>query len=535
VKLWNAVVLGTLVWAVGGAVVLGLEAESSAAPAAQLVHHDVIDLGRTYQTLDHFGASDAWTMQRIGAWSEANRKKMETLLFSPTEGIGLTCWRFNLGGGMVNDRRVINPARSVGTFEVGEGKYDWTRQANERQVLADAKAMGVPIFVAFVNSPPRRMTLNGLTNSFESSAATRAATQPGAPLSASNATTNLKPGYEGQYAKYLVDILEHFRTNPDASQRITFDWVSPVNEPTVDWDGGQEGSRYSNDDIKRVAKALHAELNDRNSPTKMLLVEAPTYAAMVRGTTKHKARYGDFVDVLLGDSEIVPMLGGVLAHHAYGADDPLKNLLSDREAFAAKMGAHKDTGVVAWMSEYCVLKPGRDLEMGYALTVARTMWADFAVAGNSAWDWWLAVSNGQYEDGLLYTNWRRAGDDESVIIPKMFWAFGNYSRFVRPGMVRVELAGDKHELQGVEGSAWVDKKTGRVVVVYVNTSAAAQVVQLTVKNGAVAGWTAYVTSDAVGDDLRKRDVVGGWSGCAIAGAVGGDVGWGVNGGIIGRH
>ncbi len=481
------------------------------------MHHDVIDLGRTYQTLNHFGASDAWTMQRIGVWSDVNRKKFATLLFSQTQGIGLTCWRFNLGGGVVNDRRVINPARTVETVAVGAGKYDWTRQANERQVLADAKAMGVPIFVAFVNSPPRQMTLNGLTNSYESSAATRAATQPGAPLSASNATTNLKPGYEGQFAKYLVDILEHFRTNPDASQRITFDWVSPVNEPTVDWDGGQEGCRYSDDDIKRVGRALHEELTSRGSPTKMLLVEAPTYSTLVRATTKHNARYGDFVDVLLGDQQIVPLLGGVLAHHAYGADDPLKNLLSDREAFAAKMAAHKDSGVVAWMSEYCVLKPGRDLGMGYALTVARVMWADFTVSGDSAWDWWLAVSDGRYEDGLLYTNWRRPGDDESVIIPKMFWAFGNYSRFVRPGMVRVELAGDKHELQGLEGSAWVDKKTGRVVVIYVNTSSAAQTVRLTVKNGSVAGWTPYVTSDAAGDDLRKRDAVGGGSDVQLPG------------------
>lgn len=476
-----------------------------------MVHHDVIDLALTYQTLDHFGASDAWTMQRIGAWSNANRKKMATLLFSPTDGIGLTCWRFNLGGGVVNDRRVINPARSVETFETAEGEYDWTRQANERNVLADAKAMGVPIFVAFVNSPPRRMTVNGLTNSYESRAATRAATQPGAPLSASNATTNLKPEYEGQFAKYLVDILEHFRTNPDESQRITFNWISPVNEPTVDWDGGQEGCRYSNDDIKRVAKALHAELTDRNSPTKMLLVEAPTYSAMVRAITKHHAQYGDFVDTLLGDPQIVPLLSGVLAHHSYGADDPLKNLLQDREAFAAKMAAHKDTGVVPWMSEYCVLKPGRDLGMGYALTVARVMWADFAVAGNSAWDWWLAVSDGRYEDGLLYTNWRRPGDDESIIIPKMFWAFGNYSRFVRPGMVRVNLAGDKHELAGLEGSAWLDKITGRVAVVYVNTSTDAQTVQLSLKSGTVNTWTAYITSDAPGDDLRKRDSVGGIS------------------------
>jgi hypothetical protein len=33
-------------------------------------------------------------------------------------------------------------------------------------------------------------------------------------------------------------------------------------------------------------------------------------------------------------------------------------------------------------------------------------------------------------------------------------------------------------------------------------------VEVAVKNGAVGGWTAYVTSDAVGDELRKEDFGG---------------------------
>lgn len=491
-----------------------LTTEPAAAPAI-ILHHDVIDLSKTHQTLDHFGASDAWMMQRMGGWQEANRKKLTTLLFSPTEGIGLTCWRFNIGGG-INHTSIRNPDRTVETFEVAEGQYDWSRQANERKILADAKAMGVRTFVAFVNSPPGRMTVNGLTNSFDGrqgarqSADTQPATAPPGQIAAATASTNLKPGFEKQFARYLVDILEHFRTNPDESQRIAFNWISPVNEPTVDWDWGQEGCRYGDDDIKRVASAVHTELTDRGSPTKMLLVEAPTYSSLTaKPQHKHNAEYGNFVDVLLGDPTIVPMLSGVLCHHAYGSDDPAKHLLQDREAFAKKMLAHKDTGVVSWMSEYCVLNAGRDLSMGYAITVARTMWADLAISGDSAWDWWLAISSGNYKDGLLYTNWRRPGDEESVIIPKMFWAFGNYSRFIKPGMVRVDLAGDKHDVLGLEGSAWLDRASNRIVVVYVNSARMPQRVILTVKNGNAtpAHWTAYVTSDAKGDDLREMDSV----------------------------
>ena len=73
---------------------------------------------------------------------------------------------------------------------MAEGKYDWTRQAPERWFLAAAMTRGVSLFLAFVNSPPGRMTRTGITYG-----------QPGSD------TTNLKPGFEGQYARYLVDIL----------------------------------------------------------------------------------------------------------------------------------------------------------------------------------------------------------------------------------------------------------------------------------------------------------------------------------------
>ena len=151
----------------------------------------------------------------------------------------------------------------------------------------------------------------------------------------------------------------------------------------------------------------------------------------------------------------------------------------------------------------------RDLGMGYAITVARAMWADLVVSGDSAWDWWLAISNANYEDGLLYTDWRRPGDPESIIIPKMFWAFGNYSRFIHPGMVRVDLIGEQHDVDGLEGSAWLDARSNAIVVVYVNAADVPQRVQLTVTGGNAAPnrWTRYVTSDAKEDDLRKLDPI----------------------------
>jgi hypothetical protein len=59
------------------------------------------DPSKTYQMIEHFGASDAWSADPVGKWwSEANKNILADFLFSMDNGIGLSAWRFNIGGGM---------------------------------------------------------------------------------------------------------------------------------------------------------------------------------------------------------------------------------------------------------------------------------------------------------------------------------------------------------------------------------------------------------------------------------------------------
>jgi hypothetical protein len=138
--------------------------------------------------------------------------------------------------------------------------------------------------------------------------------------------------------------------------------------------------------------------------------------------------------------------------------------------------------------------------MDMALQVARLIHADLVLSNASAWQWWLALSRYDYKDGLIYTNWRRQGDEESIIESKTLWALGNYSRYVRPGMSRVEVKGEGHSFDGLLGSAYVDPATGKLVLVYVNSSAEAQTVQCTITAGpdhpAPKNFVAYTTSEA---------------------------------------
>lgn len=167
-----------------------------------------------------------------------------------------------------------------------------------------------------------------------------------------------------------------------------------------------------------------------------------------------------------------------------------------------------------WMSEYCVLTgsegkggTGRDLSMNTALDIARIIHLDLTLTGVSAWQWSTAVSGVDFKDGLIYTDWKKAGDPESIYPARLLWALGNYSRFVRPGMRRVEMVVPGQEIDGLMGSAYKDDAKQQVVAVYINISKVQQSRQLVFKLGQRAwtfrSMTPYVTSDAPGCELKQ--------------------------------
>jgi len=443
----------------------------------------------TFQTIDHFGASDCWSMEKLGAWPDDMKNEVAELLFSMEKGIGLSCWRFNLGAGLQTNFQ--ESWRVIDTFETGHGQYDWARQPGQRWFLRAAKARGVPKFLAFVNSPPARMTRNN---------ATRCTREVG--------STNLKPGYEAQFAQYLCDILAHFRDNPDEAERIIFDYVSPVNEPHLPWDSEpQEGNRASNADIKAIVNALYDALHRQDIQTRIIAPEANNYTAMrlpdVVTSFRHHQLYGRYITDFCEDRAMARKLGKTLCAHAYWTET-LDVMIPLREALRASLDQHP--GWQFWQSEFCVMGGpnregggGRDLTMETALWVARLMHFDLTIVNAAAWNWWTAVSHCDYKDGLIYTDYHKPGDTPNILPAKLLWAFGNYSRFVRPGMVRVDLQGAA-DPNGLMASAYVNAKDQRMVVVLVNVAGRPATIQIDAPRP--LSFTPYITTDAPNDNLR---------------------------------
>jgi hypothetical protein len=438
-----------------------------------MVQRITVDLGKRYQQIEHFGASGAWSIDVIGKrWSEPSKRRLADLLFSRERGIGLSAWRFAIGSGGAEGEELPEPLKWRGYTEcfkpAADADYDWSAHEGQRWFLEAARSRGVGHFIAMAYAPPKWMAKNGRISPDDRCG-----------------QSNLEDGRIGEFAAFLADVLQHFQ-----EAGTPFDTVSPVNEPSWSWnDSHQEGNRYTNDQIKAIVRALHGEIERRGLSCAIDIAEAAEIAALlddedvqaIRPQSTHYAghnnsahyggKYREYVKDFLGDPDFAPLIGRKLSYHAYWADrdDVDDRLVAYRRALRETIKRHAPQARL-WQTEFCNLNadgPGRDLGIDTALYVARVIHHDLVEAQVSSWQWWLAVSPHDYKDGLIYTDYARPGDPETIFPSKTLWALGHYSRFVRPGAERVECAG-ADDTRGVMASAYAHDRDRTVTIVIVH-------------------------------------------------------------------
>jgi O-glycosyl hydrolase len=177
-----------------------------------------IDLSKTYQVMDNFGASDAWACQFAGNWPNAKKDKIADLLFSKDtladgspKGIALSLWRFNIGAGSGQQGEqsgIRDEWRRSESFLDGPEVFNWNRQAGQLWFLKAAKARGVEKFLGFCNSPPVQFTRNHKTF-------------------ADSGHTNIAANEYPAFASYLADVIK----GVEKKSGVSFNYISPVNEP----------------------------------------------------------------------------------------------------------------------------------------------------------------------------------------------------------------------------------------------------------------------------------------------------------------
>lgn len=119
---------------------------------------------------------------------------------------------------------------------------------------------------------------------------------------------------------------------------------------------------------------------------------------------------------------------------------------------------------------------------------------DHLTRGNlNAWHYWWLWAGGT--SGLYNTT--------TNVWTKRLWALGNFSRFVRPGYMRVSTSGTTPS--GVRVSAYTNPADGTVVVVAINSNATPAPLSLFVSGSAPCTMTPWVTSAT--DNLTAKTAV----------------------------
>jgi len=460
-----------------------------------------IKTGQPQQAIEHFGASDAWSMQAIGQWEEEEvQQQIADWLFSTENdengqprGIGLSLWRFNLGAGSAEqgDASHINRGTRTECFLRADGSYDWNRQAGQVKFLKMAKARGVPHILAFLNSPPVHFTEN------------RLATNTGR-----DGTLNLRAECYDAFARFMAEAVSGL----EREHGIHIDYLSPINEPDGHWNWQgpkQEGSPAENWEIAKVARKTSTAFQEKGLTTQIMVNESSDLRCLL-GIYKTSWKRGNAIAAFwskdstltyLGDTPLVPRL---MLAHSYWTNTPVKYMKKVRQQLRKECLRHN---IGFWQSEICIMENdkeigggnGYDFSMKTALYVARIIHHDLVYANAGSWSWWRACG-GNYKDGLIRIYDRRHQAQDS----RLLWALGNYSRFVRPGAVRYDIdTKQKEDPYGVMVSAYKNQD-GSWVVVAINYSDKEQPASFCADRSSPSTitWRPYRTSDAEGETLK---------------------------------
>ncbi|KAI0841553.1 glycoside hydrolase family 30 protein [Hypoxylon sp. FL0890] len=410
-----------------------------------------VDLSKTYQTIDGFGCSFAFQRANLitNMSDKTKQRALLDLLFNTTSGAGLSIIRNGIGSSPDSSSDHMNtfaPKDPGGPTATPQYQWDgkdsgqlWLTQEayntyGVRQIYGDA--WSAPGYMKSNNNENNGGTLCGVTG------------------------TNCRSGdWRQAYANYLVQYVRYYAEAGVPVTRIGF-----LNEPEF----------------------------------------SPSYASM----NSNGAQAADFIKVLHSALETANLTSQVgiscCESEGWGNQVNMVNAIKSAgaESLLATVTSHTYTGgpngpmntrVPVWLSEQC------DLQGQWT-----TAWYQGGGAGEG-----LTWANNIYNalvnsniSGYLYwegVQWPSPNTNEKMIrvdqqspynyeVSKRIWAFANWSRFVRPGAIRISSSGGS----GVKSAAFKNVD-GSIAVVVISTGGSASNVSIKLNGGNATEATGWVT------------------------------------------
>jgi O-glycosyl hydrolase len=379
------------------------------------------------QTIRGFGGSTAW----LGAMPPA----VATALFSPTSGLGLSILRVR-----------IDPEGSAGgggahsmPYETGEWDYEAT---NGAEAVANN-----PNAIVFASpwTPPAAWKLNG-----------------SATVSADGATWNqsfnscaegtgycggyLDPTHYADYANFLEDFVHFFNT----TSGVNLYAISMQNEPEENVT--YESCVWTPEAMDTWVANNAATITTDAYSTKLMMPESNSFSPVDAAAALNDSNAEGKISIIGGHIYQV-LFGGSIAPYSIPAGDTPKEL---------------------WMSEFGPLSTAAPSWNTALTTYAESIHNSLVTGQYNAYVWW-----GIFGAPTAAGTWGLV--DSSGTPTVMGEVVGQYSKYIQPGYVRVDVTGNPSA--NVFLSAYTG--SGHYVIVAINASSAAVNQSFTLQNGTV--------------------------------------------------
>lgn len=409
-----------------------------------------VDLTKTYQTIDGFGFSTAFQRANLitNMSDKTKQRQLLDLLFNTTSGAGFTIIRTGIGSSPDSSSDHMNTfaPKNPGGPKAAPA-YQWDGKDSGQLWVAQqaAATYDVRTFYADAWSAPGYMKTNGKdTNGGSICGVTGASCSSG--------------DWRQAYADYLVAYVKFY-----AAAGVNITHLGFLNEP--EFAASYASMSSSGSQAADFIKVLYATLQGNNLT--------------------------DQVGIACCDSEgwgnQVSMTNAI---KSAGAESMLKAVTS--HTYTGGPSGTMNTKVPVWLSEQCDLNGGWTTAWysnggaGEGLTWANNVYGALVNNGISGYVYWEGVQwpNPNTNEKLIKVD----NSTNTIEVSRRLWALANWSRFVRPGAVRVGSSGGS----GVKTAAFKNLD-GSIAVVAISTGSSASSVNIKVAGVTPASAGAWVS------------------------------------------
>jgi len=183
---------------------------------------------------------------------------------------------------------------------------------------------------------------------------------------------------------------------------------------------------------------------------------------------------------------------------AAGVDSMIS--ITTAHAYTSSPGSPLRTTHPVWQTEWADLQGAwtsawySNNGAGEGMNWAQKIQSAMTGANCSAFLYWVGIQKGDTNSKLIRI------DGNKITPSKRLWAFGQFSRYVRPGAVRIGVSGS-----GLRLSAFKNED-GRIAIQAINTGTSAQDVTITVKGVKATKVEAFLTDNTHDIDSTPAQV-----------------------------